>query len=190
MQQYSQMRSKYNLVVVNSCCGVVRRSTNFGNNFKNIWYPVSGFGPTPADQAAENQKANENLELFTSQFLCGPGKFIGGLDSPSIADYVCATKFHCLNNATIKAVVGYELPARVKAYVADFLEACPSRAFLEVHDGFFKSKMIPTKVTVRGMALSHNVIPSVLLAMDTGCGDFEERSSLSNTAPYTISRVD
>ena len=49
---------------------------------------------------------------------------------------------------------------------------------------------ISKKLLVRGMALSHNVIPSVLLAKDTGCGDFEERSSLVNTAPYTISRVD
>ena len=28
-------------------------------------------------------------------------------------------------------------------------------------------------VIIRGMAISHNVIPSVLLAKDTGCGDFE-----------------
>ena len=124
---------------------------------------------------AENKKALENLDLFVSKFLCGPGKFIGGFDTPSIADYVCAVKLHCVNHPAIKAGVGFELPARVKAYVSDFLGACPSTAFLEGHDAFLKTKM-QTKVVVRGMAISHNVIPAVLLARDTGCGDFEARA--------------
>ena len=50
-------------------------STNFGkNSFGKIWYPVTGFGPAPEDQAAENQKAKEDLELFVKTFLVGPGK--------------------------------------------------------------------------------------------------------------------
>lgn len=49
-------------------------STNFGKNcFGKIWYPVTGFGPAPDDQAAENKKAVENLEIFTKHFLTGPG---------------------------------------------------------------------------------------------------------------------
>ena len=81
-------------------------STNFGkNNFPKIWYPVTGFGPAPEDPAEEAKKAVDNLELFAKQFLSGPGKFIGGATTPSIADYVCAVKFHCVGVPVIKAKV-------------------------------------------------------------------------------------
>jgi len=116
-------------------------STNFGkNSFGKIWYPVTGFGPAPEDQAAENQKAKEDLELFVKTFLVGPGKFIGGATSPSIADYVVAVKLHCIGVPAIKSKAGFELPARCKIYVQDFLDACPSKAFLASHDGFLASK--------------------------------------------------
>lgn len=117
-------------------------STNFGkNNFQKIWYPVSGFGPAPEDQVAENQKAAENLDLFASHFLKGPGKFIGGFATPSIADYVCAVKFHCIGVPAVKAIAGFELPARIKIYVLDFMSACPNKDVLSVHDGFMASKL-------------------------------------------------
>jgi len=116
-------------------------STNFGkNNFPNIWYPVTGFGPPPADQAEANKKAVENLELFEKQFLTGPGKFIGGASSPTVADYVVATKLHCINLPVIKAKTGFELPARSKIYVLDFLSQCKSKDFFQAHDGFLASK--------------------------------------------------
>jgi len=117
-------------------------STNFGkNNFSTIWYPVAGFGPPPEDQAAANAKAVENLETFVSVFLTGPGKFIGGFDTPSIADYVVATKLHCIGLPVLKAKVGFELPARLKIYVLDFISQCPSKDFLKEHDAFMSSKM-------------------------------------------------
>lgn len=35
---------------------------------------------------------------------------------------------------------GFELPARIKIYVLDFLSATKSKSFLEQHDGFMASK--------------------------------------------------
>ena len=35
------------------------------------------------------------------------------------------------------------------------------------------------RVIVRGMGISHNVIPSVLLAKDIGAGDFEEMNIMT-----------
>merc|ERR1719272_593964 len=61
-------------------------STNFSNNYKNIWYPVAGFGPPPEDQKKANEEALENLGIFEKKFLAG--KFIGG-DTLCIADYKC-----------------------------------------------------------------------------------------------------
>merc|ERR1712070_320164 len=114
-------------------------NSNFGkNNFSSIWYPTAGFGSPPADQAAENAKAIANLDKFAAQFLCGPGKFIGGFASPSIADYLCAVKFHCINHPACKAKTGFELPAQLKIYTLDFLTQCSSasKEFLKQHDGF------------------------------------------------------
>ena len=91
-------------------------STNFGrNDFVALWYGVTGFGPPPEDQAAANVKALANLELFATQFLTGPGPFVGGAATPSIADYVCASKFHCVGDPTIKAKIGFEVCARPHA---------------------------------------------------------------------------
>ena len=70
----------------------------------------------------------------------GPGKFIGGFEAPTIADYVVAVKCHCIGVPAIKSKVGFELPEKIKAYVADFMAVCPSKAFLEGHDGFLASK--------------------------------------------------
>ena len=106
-----------------------------------IWYPTTGFGAPPEDQAAANKKAVENLDLFTSKFLCGPGKFIGGSATPTIADYVCATRFHMCGHAACKKTTGFELPAKIKIYVLDFLSACQSKDFLQAHDGFLSTKL-------------------------------------------------
>jgi len=117
-------------------------NTNFSKNFSTLWYPATGFGAAPPDQAEANKKSTENLNLFAGKFLCGPGKFIGGYDTPSIADYVCATRFHMVSHPTVKAVCGgFEPPARIKVYVLDFLSQCKAKSFLEQHDGFLASKM-------------------------------------------------
>jgi len=115
-------------------------ATNFSKNFSHIWYPTAGFGSPPDDQAAANAKAVENLELFETKFLCGPGKFVGGSESPTIADYVCAARFHMCGHAACKKLTGFELPAKIAAYVEDFLAACPAREFLKAHDGFLDTK--------------------------------------------------
>jgi len=117
-------------------------STNFGKNcFSEIWYPVTGFGPAPADQKAANEKALKNLETFAAKFLCGPGKFIGGMAEPSIADYICAIKFHCMAAPVIKAKLGFELPEGIQTYVADFAATSPNfGTAVATHDGFMASK--------------------------------------------------
>mmetsp|Transcript_999 Transcript_999/g.2585 ORF Transcript_999/g.2585 Transcript_999/m.2585 type:complete len:222 (+) Transcript_999:45-710(+) len=115
-------------------------STNFSKNFGHIWYPSAGFGSAPDDQAGANAKAVENLELFATQFLCGPGKFVGGSETPTIADYVCAVRFHMCGHATVKKTTDFELPAKIQAYVDDFLTACPAKDCLQAHDGFLDSK--------------------------------------------------
>jgi len=117
-------------------------NSNFNKSFSAIWYPTSGFGTPPDDQAAANAKAVENLELFAKHFLCGPGKFVGGATTPTIADYVCATRFHMCGHAACKKVTGFELPPKIKIYVLDFLTALgPIKDFLKAHDGFLDSKL-------------------------------------------------
>jgi len=116
-------------------------NSNFSKNYSQLWYPVSGFGPAPSDQSAANKAAVDNLEIFASKFLTGPGKFIGGFEKPSIADYVCATRFHCVGHKAIQTKLGFELPARIKTYVLDFLQASASKDFLQQHDGFFDTKL-------------------------------------------------
>lgn len=115
-------------------------STNFRADFLNLWYPTAGFGLPPEDQAVANAKSLENLGIFASHFLAS-GKFIGGASTPSIADYICATKFHMCAHPAVKARSGFEMPARILQYTSDFLAACPARDFLKMHDGFLASKM-------------------------------------------------
>lgn len=116
-------------------------STNFSKNFSNLWYPTTGFGAAPDDQAAANAKAIENLDLFAKVFL-PTGKFVGGSDTPNIADYVCAVRFHMVSHPAVKAKTGFELPARIKIYVQDFkLALGPTFDFLQAHDGFLSTKM-------------------------------------------------
>lgn len=117
-------------------------STNFGkNNFPKIWYGSVGFGAPAEDQPKENAAAITNLELFESKFLCGPGPFIDGAATPTIADYVCAVKFHMLDHALIGAKTGFKLPASIKKYKDEFLSVCANKDFLKQHDGFCDSKM-------------------------------------------------
>ena len=116
-------------------------NTNFSKSFGHLWYPSTGFGSPPEDQAEANKKAVENLEIFVGKFLCGPGKFIGGAATPTIADYVCATRFHMCSHAAVKKLTGFEMPAKIKIYVLDFMSACKSKDFLKAHDGFLDSKL-------------------------------------------------
>ena len=45
-------------------------------------------------------------------------------------------------HAAVKKVTGFELPARIKVYVLDFLQAIgPAKDFLQQHDGFLSTKM-------------------------------------------------
>jgi len=116
-------------------------STNFSKNFSCLWYPTTGFGAAPEDYAAEIKKTEENLAQFVTVFLTGPGAFIGGATKPTIADYVCAVRFHMVGHAAVKKTTGFELPARIVEYVGAFLAECPSKEFLKGHDGFLDTKL-------------------------------------------------
>jgi len=112
--------------------------TNFYKQYMQIWYPTVGFGAPPDDQAAANAAATENLEKFAAKFLSS-SKFIAG-DVVSIADYKCAIQFWYCDFPVIKAKTGFEVPPRIKQYVADFMEVCQSQEFLEGAKGFMASK--------------------------------------------------
>jgi len=116
-------------------------STNFMNNYKEIWYPVAGFGNSPADQKASNQKATDNLLTFENFFLKGK-KFIGG-DALNIADYKVGALLWYLDHPAIKAKTGFQLSARCKTYVQDWHAALgdTSKQFLENGKGFMDSFM-------------------------------------------------
>ena len=116
-------------------------NTNFSKNYGTIWYPTTGFGAPPEDQDEANKKALENLETFAAKFLCGPGKFIGGFSTPTIADYVCATRFHMCSHKAVNKVTGFEMPAKIKIYILDFMTTVKSKDFLKAHDGFMDSKL-------------------------------------------------
>jgi len=92
------------------------------------------------DTVVESKTA---MEWSTSPFVAVDGKFIGGFDTPSIADYVCGVKFHCVNHPAIKAKVGYEVPMRFKRYVEDWQKALSpeSQKFLEAGKGFLDTKL-------------------------------------------------
>jgi len=113
--------------------------TNFGKNFEDIWYPVAGFGPAPADQKAANANTVTNLGTFAGKFL--KGKFLGGINL-NIADYKFGTFVWYLDHPTIKAKTGFELPVRFKTYVRDFVNALSpeSKKFLDAGKGFLDSK--------------------------------------------------
>jgi len=115
------------------------QATNFINDFKNLWYPVAGFGPFPEDQTAANTAATKNCELFTSTFL-NKGKFIGGA-SMSIADYKMGCWLWYLGHDKIKSKCSWSLPARCQQYVSDWKSALSeeSRTFLEQGKGFLDS---------------------------------------------------
>jgi glutathione S-transferase len=115
------------------------QATNFIQNYKDIWYPVAGFGPEPADRAAANKKATENLELFEKKFLTGT--LIGG-SSLNIADYAIGTWLWYLNHKQIKTKTGFELSARCQKYVGDWSAALSSESkeFLKIGAGFLDSK--------------------------------------------------
>merc|ERR1712083_1144405 len=114
-------------------------STNFSKNYADIWYPVAGFGPEPADRKAANQNAVDNLKKFEEKFLTN--KFIGG-GIISIADYKIGCLLWYLDHPTIKAKTGFELPPRSKKYVQDWYAALSqeSRDFLGAAKGFLDSK--------------------------------------------------
>lgn len=106
-------------------------STGLTTNFKDIWYPVAGFGPAPADQKAANAAMTVNLTDFTNKFLSGGNKFIGGTVL-SVADYKTGTKIWYMNHAAIKAANGFELSPRLKQYADDWFNALSpaARAFM------------------------------------------------------------
>lgn len=113
-------------------------STNFSKQYNGIWYPVAGFGNGAEDPQKNNEAAVANIELFAKTFL-SKTKFVAG-DSPSIADYKVVVHFWYLDFPAVKAHSGFELPACAKKYVHDFLEACPSKDFLQAARDFMASK--------------------------------------------------
>ena len=62
----------------------------------------------------------------------------------STASLVCsASVLHSLTDrlpCSLRLQTGFELPARCKIYVQDFMDACPSKGFFAAHDGFMASK--------------------------------------------------
>lgn len=104
-------------------------STNFIKQYEGIWYPTAGFLPAPADQKAVNAAAIENMGKFEKLFLAKT-KFVAG-DVPSIADYKIAVLFWYLDFEAIREQRdGFELPARIKTYVKDFMDSSKSQEFL------------------------------------------------------------
>lgn len=114
--------------------------TNFSKNYADIWYPVAGFGPEPADRAEANKKATENLQKFEAKFL--NLKLIGGL-TLCIADYKVGTLLWYLDHPAIKKKTGFELTPRCKEYVQNWQAALSpkSKEFLEAGKGFMDSKL-------------------------------------------------
>merc|ERR1711904_560833 len=94
------------------------QATNLINDYKNLWYPVAGFGEAPKDQKAANDAAAKHCELFASTFLT-KGKFIGG-NNLSIADYKIGTLYWYLGHAAITKKNGWTNPARIQQYVSDW----------------------------------------------------------------------
>jgi len=117
------------------------QATNFSANYKDVWFPVAGFGPPPADQQKANEDTTKNLEMFASMFLINGKNFIGG-DIMSIADYKIGLLLWYMGHATIKAKTGYSNSKRITKYVDDWNAALSeeSRQFLDAAKGFLDSK--------------------------------------------------
>jgi glutathione S-transferase len=111
--------------------------TSFAKNYANLWYPVAGFGPEPADKKKASADANENLEKFEKKFLAGGKKFMGG-DSMSIADYKLGCWLWYLDHPAVQKKMEYELSPRFKQYVKDYLGALSdkSKDFLNAGKSF------------------------------------------------------
>eukprot|EP00929_Paragymnodinium_shiwhaense_P049298 TRINITY_DN24875_c0_g1_i2.p1 TRINITY_DN24875_c0_g1~~TRINITY_DN24875_c0_g1_i2.p1 ORF type:complete len:563 (+),score=154.72 TRINITY_DN24875_c0_g1_i2:86-1774(+) len=96
-------------------------------------YPLFGYAPAPANQAAAGQACSENLESFAKMFLTG--KFIGG-DTPSIADFKVAPFFFCYEHAVLQERSSVVCPERLRQFNKDFLEAVPAASMLRTTDGW------------------------------------------------------
>lgn len=120
--------------------------TNLMEQYKEIWYPVAGFGGKPKDQAASNKNAHDKLVVFANKFLAGSNKFIGG-ETLNIADYKFGTLVWYMSHPAIAQAPpegsGYTHPDRITQYVKDWQEALSPKAqeFLKSGAGFMDTKV-------------------------------------------------
>jgi len=119
-------------------------SSSLSKNFAEIWYPVAGFGPPPADQKVANESLTANLDKFEKKFL-SDSKLVGG-DKLTIADYKIGAWLWYMSHSTVKASTGFVLSERCQKYVDDFFESLSdeSKKFLTEGEmcakGFMDSK--------------------------------------------------
>merc|ERR1719491_2926251 len=101
-------------------------------------YPVLGFMPAPADQAAAGKQAGDNLTQFADFFL--KEKFIGG-SQLSIADYKVAPFFFAWEHPKVKSQSKVDIPERIKQFNFDFEKACAGATLLAVGGGSLKDTL-------------------------------------------------
>lgn len=107
-----------------------------------VIYPCLGYAAPPPDIAAAAEAARDNMKEFTEFFL--REKFVGG-GGLSIADYKIAPFLFCYAHPLLLEQGKFECSDRVKRYVADFLEACPSSGLLSSADGGSLKELMDSK---------------------------------------------
>mmetsp|Transcript_66724 Transcript_66724/g.192779 ORF Transcript_66724/g.192779 Transcript_66724/m.192779 type:complete len:487 (-) Transcript_66724:45-1505(-) len=105
-------------------------------------YPCLGFASPPADREAAAKSALDNLTEYTNFFL--REKFVGG-DKLSIADYKIAPFLYCYTHQMLLEQGKFKCPDRVKQYVKDFVDACPSSNLLSSADGMSLKEVLDAK---------------------------------------------
>lgn len=121
------------------------RQTSMYKATAGVAYPLFGWGPAFANadaEAAAKKTCDAAMKELVDHYLDGgKHKFIGGSDTPTLADYAVATIFSLLG---IDAEYNAALPKEITDYVARFTEAVPSyaetRAPLDGYIGYLHSQ--------------------------------------------------
>lgn len=126
------------------------------SKWKDVVYPVLGFGKAPDDKKKALEEAKAILETWTGHFLkC---KFVNG-NSLSIADFKAAPFLYYTTRPGIEAQ-GWIASDRVKMYVEDFMAATSASSMMGSAGGFSMGEYLASKVPDAGPAKSYNK-PSV-----------------------------
>ena len=122
-----------------------------------IIYPVFGYMPAVegGKDGEEMKKRVSAVEEMIAKFFAefypalNEGKFCGGSETPTIADYKVLPFLYCLNHKGMEAQTGYTPSKQVVTFVENMLEAMPAdggKGMLESAGGYSFKEILDGKM--------------------------------------------